>query len=214
MKIKVHIFGEEWLVPENITILEAFEYSNHKFAKNCGCRSGFCGSCAVLYRLSKNSQPKACPACQTLVKNGMYIAPLPSFKMEKKIYDLNETTSFSYILNQLYPEVNSCIECGLCSRNCTKGIDVKEYIISAKNGDFKRCAELSFECVMCNACSQNCVANIPHAQIGMLARRINGRHLAKNNTNNDKENSIKLIETLLDKPIEEIKELYNNRDFI
>lgn len=214
MNIKIHIFGEEKLVPKNITILEALENSNYKFAKNCSCYSGFCGSCAVLYRLSENSQPKACLACQTLVRDGMYIALLPSFKTEMRTYNFNETTKFSDILNQLYPEVNSCIECGLCSRNCTKGIDVKEYIISAKNGDFKRCAELSFECVMCNSCSQNCVANIPHAQIGMLARRINGKHLAKNNTNNDKENSIKLIETLLEKNIEEIKELYNNRDFI
>ena len=72
---------------------------------------------------------------------------------------------------------------------------------------------------MCGVCSSRCPAGISHPQVGMLARRINGKYLAATcNHLNERVQEIKdgtfndLIEALMQKPIEDIKELYNNRD--
>ncbi len=72
---------------------------------------------------------------------------------------------------------------------------------------------------MCGVCSSRCPAGISHPQVALLARRINGKYLApksehlesrveeiKNGTFNQ------LLEQLMQKPISEMKELYNNRE--
>ena len=83
----------------------------------------------------------------------------------------------------------------------------------------EKCAEMSFDCVMCGVCSARCPAGISHPQVAMLARRLNGKYLAPKSAHvSDRVQEIKdgtftdLIEALMQKPIEEIKELYNNRD--
>ena len=72
---------------------------------------------------------------------------------------------------------------------------------------------------MCGVCSSRCPAGISHPQVAMLARRLNGKYLApKSRHLEDRVKEIKdgtftqLIEELMGKPIDEIKELYNNRD--
>ena len=94
-----------------------------------------------------------------------------------------------------------------------------QYIAYAQRGDFEKCAEESFDCVMCGVCSSRCPAGISHPQVAMLARRINGKYLAPDCGHlNDRVREIKdgtfteLIEALMQKPIEEMKELYNNRE--
>ena len=72
---------------------------------------------------------------------------------------------------------------------------------------------------MCGVCSSRCPAGISHPQVAMLARRLNGKYLAPKSEH--LENRVKeiqngdfndLISALMGKPIEELKELYNNRD--
>ena len=94
-----------------------------------------------------------------------------------------------------------------------------QYIAAAQRGDFETCAELSFDCVMCGVCSSRCPAGISHPQVAMLARRINGKYLAphcdhlENRVKEIKDGTFKeLLEDLMQKPIEEMKELYNNRE--
>jgi Fe-S oxidoreductase len=72
---------------------------------------------------------------------------------------------------------------------------------------------------MCGVCSSRCPAGISHPQVAMLARRINGKYLApKTGHLEDRVKEInngdfkELIEGLMNKPIEEIKELYNTRE--
>ena len=72
---------------------------------------------------------------------------------------------------------------------------------------------------MCGVCSSRCPAGISHPQVAMLARRLNGKYLAPKSEhleNRGKEikdgTFTELIEALMGKPIEEMKELYNNRD--
>ena len=61
---------------------------------------------------------------------------------------------------------------------CSQGLNVMQYIAYAQRGDYKKCAELSFDCVMCGICSSRCPAGISHPQVAMLARRINGKYIA------------------------------------
>ena len=94
-----------------------------------------------------------------------------------------------------------------------------QYIAYAQRGDFEACAEESFDCVMCGVCSSRCPAGISHPQVAMLARRITGKYLApKTEHLEDRVQEIKngtfeeLLEALMQKPISEMKELYNNRE--
>ena len=94
-----------------------------------------------------------------------------------------------------------------------------QYIAYAQRGDYEKCAELSFDCVMCGVCSSRCPAGISHPQVGLLARRLNGKYLAPESAHlTERVQEIKdgkfidLIESLMQKPLDEIKELYNNRE--
>ena len=72
---------------------------------------------------------------------------------------------------------------------------------------------------MCGVCSSRCPAEISHPQVAMLARRLNGKYLAPHCDHLDErvreieEGKYKeLIEELMNKPLDEIKELYNTRE--
>ena len=106
-----------------------------------------------------------------------------------------------------------------CTKNCTQSLNVMQYIAYAQRGEFDKCAEESFDCVMCGVCSSRCPAGISHPQVAMLARRLNGKYLApKSRHLADRVQEIKdgtfndLIEALMGKPVEELKELYNHRE--
>jgi CO dehydrogenase/acetyl-CoA synthase alpha subunit len=149
----------------------------------------------------------------------MYIATLPFFPLVKAVYDVEKIPTTEQVMMQLYPEIYECIGCNACTKMCPQGLDVKKYILYAKDGDFERCAAESFECVMCGACSSKCPAGISHPQVAMLARRINGKYIAPVCGHlEDRVNEIAdgdfndLIEAIMQKPISEMKELYKNRD--
>jgi len=56
-------------------------------------------------------------------------------------------------------------------------IKVMDYMAAAMAGDIKKAAELSFDCVMCGLCSARCPADEAQYNIGILARRLYGRHV-------------------------------------
>ena len=189
------------------------------YVRGCGCRNGFCGACATIYRIKGDKELHACLACQTKVEDNMYIATLPFFPLVKEVYDINKIPVNETVMMQLYPEIYACIGCNACTKACTQGLNVMQYIAYAQRGDFEKCAEESFDCVMCGVCSSRCPAGISHPQVAMLARRINGKYLAPGCGHlEDRVKEIKngdfkeLIEALMQKPIDEMKELYNNRD--
>ena len=193
--VNVYLFGKQYSVPDNLTIMRAMEYAGYQLVRGCGCRNGFCGACATIYRIKGDRELKTCLACQTKVENDMYVATL------------------------LYPEIYACVGCNACTKSCTQSLNVMQYIAYAQRGEFDKCAEESFDCVMCGVCSSRCPAGISHPQVAMLARRLNGKYLApKSQHLEDRVKEIKdgtfneLIENLMGKPVEEIKELYNNRE--
>ena len=149
----------------------------------------------------------------------MYIATLPFFPLVKQVYDIEKIQTNEAVMMQLYPEIYACIGCNACTKACTQELNVMQYIAYAQRGDFEKCAEESFDCVMCGVCSSRCPAGISHPQVAMLARRINGKYLAPGCGHLDtrvqeiKDGTFKeLIEALMAKPIDEMKELYNTRE--
>lgn len=217
--VNVFFFGKKYEVPANLTIMTAMEYAGYKLVRGCGCRNGFCGACATIYRIKGDNELKACLACQTKVENNMYVATLPFFPLEKQLYDIEKVSTTQQVMMQLYPEIYSCIGCNSCTKACTQGLNVMQYIAYAQRGEFEKCAEESFDCVMCGVCSSRCPAEISHPQVALLARRINGKYLApKSQHLEDRVNEIaqgkfeSLIQDIMNKPLAKIKELYNNRE--
>ena len=207
--VNVYFFGKKYSVPESLTIMKAMEYAGYQLVRGCGCRNGFCGACATLYRIHGKQELHACLACQTQVEEGMYVATLPFFPLVKQVYDIEKVKPTEQIMMQLYPEIYSCIG----------WLNVMQYIAYAQRGEYEKCAEESFDCVMCGVCSSRCPAGISHPQVAELARRLYGKyiapeskHLTKRVEEIERGDYVKLIEDLMNKPVEELKELYNHRD--
>ena len=217
--VNVYLFGKRYQVPESLTIMKAMEYAGYQLIRGCGCRNGFCGACATIYRIYGQQELKTCLACQTKVEEGMYVATLPFFPLVKQVYDIEKIKPTEQIMMQLYPEIYSCIGCNACTKSCTQGLNVMQYIAYAQRGEYEKCAEESFDCVMCGVCSARCPAGISHPQVGVLARRLTGKYIAPESKHLlDRVAEIEhgdykaLIEALMQKPLSELKELYNNRD--
>ena len=171
------------------------------------------------YRIKGDRELKTCLACQTKVEDNMYVATLPFFPLVKQVYDIEKIKPSVQIMMQLYPEIYACVGCNACTKSCTQNLNVMQYIAYAQRGEFDKCAEESFDCVMCGICSSRCPAGISHPQVAMLARRLNGKYLAPKTKHLEKRVQeiqdgayTELIEALMEKPIEELKELYNNRE--
>ena len=186
--VDIYLFGKKYTVPDDLTIMRAMEYAGYQLVRGCGCRNGFCGACATIYRI-------------------------------KQVYDIEKVKPTEQIMMQLYPEIYACVGCNACTKSCTQGLNVMQYIAYAQRGEFDKCAEESFDCVMCGVCSSRCPAGISHPQVAMLARRLNGKYLAPKsehleNRVREIENGTfdELMEALMGKPASELQELYNNRD--
>ena len=215
----IFLYGKKYAVPSNLTIMRAMEYAGYQLVRGCGCRNGFCGACATIYRIKGQRELKVCLACQTKVEQDMYIATLPFFPLVKQVYDMEKTSPSEQIMMQLYPEIYACIGCNACTKACTQELKVMQYIAYAQRAEYEKCAEESFDCVMCGVCSARCPAGISHPQVAMLARRLYGKYLApesKHLTERVKEIEDGVFEELLaelmQKPLAELKELYNTRE--
>jgi len=217
--IDVYFFGKKYSVPADLTIMTAMEYAGYTLSRGCGCRHGFCGACATIYRVKGKNAPKTRLACQTQVEAGMYVASIPFFPTDKRTYDIEQIKPTEQIMMELYPEIYSCIGCNACTKACTQDLDVMQYIAYAQRGDFEACAEESFDCVGCGCCSTRCPAGISHPMVGVLARRLTGKYIApetvhlKKRVEEVREGAFdELIEQIMQKPITEMKELYNTRE--
>lgn len=216
--IHIYLMGKQYEVPASLTIMGAMEYAGYQLVRGCGCRCGFCGACATIYRVKGDTELHACLACQTQVIDNMYVATLPFFPLVKKPFDIEKIKPTEQIMMQLYPEIYACVGCNACTKACTQGLNVMQYIAYAQRGEYEKCAEASFDCVMCGVCSSRCPAGISHPQVALLARRLTGKYIAPRSGHLEKRveeilngDYKALIENLMQKPLEELKELYNNR---
>lgn len=175
--IPVYIIGEKVLVPEGSTIIDALEYAGFQLKRGIGCREGFCGACATVYRLPGDFKLLGGLACQTVVEPGMYLAQIPFTPAQKALYNIDELKPDISTFLKLYPEVFRCVSCNTCTKICPQEIEVMDYVNAIIRGDIAEAANGSFECIMCGLCTMRCPAEMAQYNIGLLARRLFGRYL-------------------------------------
>jgi len=176
--ISIYIMGKGYEVPPSLTIMKAMEYAGYKLVRGVGCRGGFCGACATVYRTAGDYKLKVALACQAVVEPEMYIAQIPFFPAERALYKLDELGPAFETLVQIYPELLRCLSCGTCTKACPQDIDVKDYMAEAMRGNIAAVANKSFDCIMCGLCAARCPAEEVQYNIAILCRRLYGKYLA------------------------------------
>ncbi len=176
--VTVYIMGKAYQVSAESTIMGAIEYAGYQIKRGAGCREGFCGACATVYRLPGDFKIYTGLACTTLVQEGMWLSQLPSVPAHKPIYDLEKLEPNITAFQQLFPEIFRCVACNTCTKACPQNLEVMEYIQAAIRGDVAKVMDLSFDCLCCGLCSIRCPAEIVHYNVGLLAKRLYGRYLS------------------------------------
>jgi succinate dehydrogenase/fumarate reductase-like Fe-S protein len=184
--VTVYILGEQFSVPESSTIMTALEYSGFQLKRGVGCREGFCGACATVYREKGEYKLKGGLACQTVVSDGMTIARIPFVPAEKPAFDIEELKPDVSTFVELYPSVFRCVSCNTCTKICPQDINVMDYIQDIIKGDIASAAHTSFDCIRCGLCALRCPAEIVQFNVGMLAQRLYGKYLAPRSEELDK----------------------------
>lgn len=174
----VFIMGKSHKVPADATIMGAIEYAGYQLKRGAGCREGFCGACATVYRLPGDYKIYTGLACTTLVEDGMWLSQLPTFPGQKAIYDMDKIEPTVETIQILYPEVFRCVACNTCTKACPQDLEVMDYIQAAMRGDIEMVMDLSFDCVSCGLCAIRCPAEIVQYNVGLLARRLYGKYLS------------------------------------
>ena len=176
--VDIYIMGKRYEVPSNLTIIKAMEYAGYRLVRGVGCRAGFCGACATVYRTKDDYRLKIGLACQTVIEPEMYIAQIPFFPVKRADYRLDELEPTFETLVKLYPELLRCLSCGVCTKSCPQELDVKDYMADAMKGDIAAVAQKSFDCIMCGLCAARCPAEEPQYRIALLCQRLYGKYLA------------------------------------
>lgn len=217
--VDIYIFNKKYSVPKTLTIMDAMEYAGYELTRGCGCRSGFCGACATIYRIKGEKELKVCLACQKQVEDGMYLTQLPFFPGDKQKYNLDQLEPTADTIANFYPEIYSCIGCNSCTKGCPQDLNVMQYISYAQRGELEECAEESFDCIMCGICASRCPANITHYNVGLLARRLTGKYILPKSEHlairvkEIKEGKFDAeLEALMKMETEQLKDIYNSRD--
>jgi len=177
-EVAVYIMGKRHLVPAGLTIQKALEYAGYRLLRGCGCRGGYCGACATVYRIAGDYRLRVGLACQTVVVEGMHLAQIPSFPAHKARYDVEKLTPTVQTITRLYPEVLRCLQCNTCRKVCPQELEVMRYMAAAMRGDVARAADLSFDCIMCGLCAARCPAEEVQFNVAILCRRLYARHVA------------------------------------
>jgi succinate dehydrogenase/fumarate reductase-like Fe-S protein len=176
--VPVYIMGKRYDVPPSLTIMKAMEWAGYTLVRGVGCRGGFCGACATVYRIKGDPKLYFGLACQTVVQPEMYLGQIPFFPAERASYDIANLEPVAATIFQTYPETLRCLGCGACTKACPQELDVKGYMAAAMRGDIASVANLSFDCIMCGLCAARCPAEEPQYNIAILARRLYGRYLS------------------------------------
>jgi heterodisulfide reductase subunit C len=217
--IDIYIMGKRYKVPKGLTIMQALEYAGYQIIRGAGCRAGFCGACATVYQVKGSPQLKFDLACQTEAQQDMYLTQIPFFPAPKAIYDINKMKPTADDILKAYPDIVKCFGCNTCTKACPQELEVMWYMSDALRGDISAAADKSFDCVMCGLCAARCPQGLAPYNIGMLCRRLRGKHIALRSKHlEDRLAEIKLgkfnteIEKLKKLPKEEISRKYANRD--
>ncbi|MHA1668902.1 MAG: 4Fe-4S dicluster domain-containing protein [Candidatus Heimdallarchaeaceae archaeon] len=174
--VRIYIMGQAHDVPASLTIMKAMEYVGYKFTRGAGCRAGFCGACATVYRKGGDYKIYSALACQTIVEEGMVLTQLPFIPAEKPVYDVDSLKPTASSILRFYPEVARCLSCNACSRVCPQDLHVMDYIQYSLHGQIEEAAKESFDCIQCGLCVIRCPAEIPQYHVAQLVRRLYGKY--------------------------------------
>lgn len=217
--VEIFIMGRAHRVPAGLTIMKAMEYAGYRYTRGAGCRAGFCGACATVFRLKDEYKLRTALACQTTVKDGMYLVQIPFVPANKALYNLDEISPDDNVLVSYYPEIARCVSCNTCTKACPQELDVMYYIQAAIRGDVEAVARLSFDCIQCGLCAIRCPADIVHYHMAQLARRIYGKylspvpdHLIKRLKEIESGAFDEDLDRLMSMSKEELTDIYRNRD--
>ena len=175
--VTIFVMGKKHTVPYNLTIMKAMEYAGHQFRRGSGCRGGYCGACATLYRTKGSYKLEGALACQKIVEDGMYIAQIPFNPAEKITYDIEKVRPTANTMLEYYPELSRCLSCNTCTKACPQDLDVMDYVQAALRGDITQAAKLSFDCLTCGLCAVRCPAEIVPYNAATLARRLYAKYI-------------------------------------
>jgi len=176
--IPIYIMGKQYKVPPSLTIMKAIEYAGYKLTRGCGCRGGFCGACATVYRVEGDPHLHFALACQEVVQPGMHLVQIPFFPAERATYKLEEMQATPAVLFTTYPKLLQCLGCGACTKVCPQDLEVKNYMADAMKGDIAAVARKSFDCIMCGLCAARCPTEQAQYRIAILCQRLYGSSLA------------------------------------
>ncbi len=217
--VNVYFFGKKYTVPADLTIMTAMEYAGYTLKEAAAAATDSAAPAQPSTESKATDELKTCLACQTQVQEGMYVASIPFFPTDKRLYNIEDLKPNQQVMMELYPEIYSCIGCNACTKACTQSLNVMQYIAYAQRGELEKCAEESFDCVSCGCCSVRCPAGISHPMVGLLARRLTGKYIAPKSEHLEKRveeihegKYDDLIEQIMQKPITDMQELYNNRE--
>lgn len=203
--VTVYIMGKAHKVPSEATIMGAIEYAGYQIKRGAGCREGFCGACATVFRLPGDYKIYTGLACTTLVKDGMWLSQLPAIPAQRPVYNIENLDPNVATFQKLYPEIFRCLACNTCTKACPQDLEVMDYIQAAIRGDIEKVMDLSFDCLSCGLCAIRCPAEIVQYNVGVLAKRLYGKYLSKKSKQLEK----RLKEVKEHKYDKEYKELMN-----
>ncbi len=218
-KVKIYVMGKEYDVPSNLTIMKAMEYIGYRFVRGAGCRGGFCGACATVYRMKDEYKLKMALACQETVQNEMYLAQIPFTPANKAMYDVDRLESLGNAILEHYPEIARCLCCNTCTKACPQELEVMNIVQAALKGDFEEVAHLSFDCISCGLCAMRCPAEIVPFNVALLGRRIYGKYIMPKSR--EVEKAVKEtkrgryngeLKNLAEMGLDELKKLYEERE--
>ncbi len=175
----VFIMGKSHEVPADATIMGAIEYAGYQIIRGAGCREGFCGACATVYRMPGDYKIYTGLACTTLVEDGMWMSQLPAIPAQKPVYNIDKLDPNVATFQKIYPEVFRCVSCNTCTKACPQDLEVMDYINAAMRGDIEAVMDLSFDCLSCGLCAIRCPSEIVQYYVGLLGRRLYGKYLSK-----------------------------------
>ncbi|UCC94352.1 MAG: 4Fe-4S dicluster domain-containing protein [Candidatus Omnitrophota bacterium] len=176
-KITVYIMGKAYKVPADQTIMGALEYAGYQLVRGVGCREGFCGSCATIYRKPGDYKFHMAPACSTLVEDQMYLSQIPFVPTDKPVYNIEKLEPDYTAFEKVFPETFRCVACNTCTKACPQDLEVMDYIQAIIKNNISECADLSFDCIACGLCAIRCPAEMVQHNIGLLSRRLYGKYL-------------------------------------
>jgi succinate dehydrogenase/fumarate reductase-like Fe-S protein len=218
-KVRVYVMGREYKVPFGLTIMKAMEYAGYRFIRGAGCRGGFCGACATVYRMEGDYKLRVTLACQKTVEDGMYLTQLPFTPANKPVYEVEKLSPSVNVLLEYYPEMAKCVSCNTCTKACPQDLEVMDYVQAALRGDFEEVARLSFDCITCGLCAMRCPTEIVPYSAALLARRLYGKYVMPRAKHVDER--IKEIEdgkfdgeikNLMGASLDVLKEMYTKRE--